>query len=115
MVQNWLCTKCFEKQVEFLNNKDYFQLFILIDMGKNENIIAQDLCEIKHAIQTQDITKINEQCEILGREILKYSVKPNIIDKLKDISNYSESSSLSKSSEEQIKEINDLVDILTSK
>ena len=82
-------------------------------MGKNENIIAQDLCEIKDAIQTQDAIKLSEQCKILTKEIAKYPIKPNIIDKLKKVSNYSESTSSNRTSEEKIKEINELVEILT--
>ncbi len=85
-------------------------------MGKNENIIAQDLCEIKDALQTQDKIKLDEQCEILAKEIKKYSVKPNILDKLTEVSNFSDIESSSKmTSEERIKKINQLVEILTSR
>jgi len=61
-------------------------------MAKNERIIAQDLAEIKHVIQTQDTVKINELCKILAREIKKYPVKPNIMDRLEHVSEYTESS-----------------------
>ncbi|GKS67926.1 hypothetical protein YTPLAS73_14730 [Nitrosarchaeum sp.] len=80
-------------------------------MAKNERIIAQDLAEIKHAIQTQDITKISEWCEKLSREIKKYPVKPNVIDRLEHITNYPKSS-LNITLDEKIKEISNLIDIL---
>ncbi len=83
-------------------------------MEKNENIIAQDLCEIKDALQTQDKIKLDEQCKILSKEIKKYAVKPNIIDKLNEVSDYSDLSQF-KSLEDKIQEINELVSILTSK
>jgi hypothetical protein len=83
-------------------------------MAKNERIIAQDLAEIKHAIQIQDNTKINELCEILSREIKKYPVKPDIMNRLEHISNYPETSTLNISLYEKIKEVSDLIDILTS-
>ena len=44
-------------------------------MAKNERIIAQDLSEIKYALQICDTSKIDELCEILTREIKKYPVK----------------------------------------
>lgn len=83
-------------------------------MAKNERIIAQDLSEIKYALQICDTSKIDELCEILTREIKKYPVKPDIVDRLEAISDYSNTSSSTKSTEEKIKEINKLVIILTS-
>ena len=83
-------------------------------MAKNERIIAQDLAEIKHAIQTQDTVKLNELCKILGREIKKYPVKPNITDRLEHVSGYTESSTLNMSVDEKVKEVRDLIDILIS-
>lgn len=80
-------------------------------MGKNERIIAQDLAELKHAIQTQDTPKINELCEILSKEIKKYPVKPDVITRLEKVSNYSKSSL---DSDKKIKEISDLIDVLIS-
>jgi len=38
-------------------------------MAKNERIIAQDLAELKHAMQNQDIARITESYEILLRDI----------------------------------------------
>ena len=82
-------------------------------MAKNERIIAQDLAELKHAIQTQDTPKINELCAILSKEIKKYPVKPDVIDRLEKVSNYS-NSSLDVVLDEKIKEVSDLIDILIS-
>ena len=80
-------------------------------MAKNERIIAQDLAELKHAIQTQDTPKINELCTILSKEIKKYPVKPDVITRLEKVSNYSKSSL---DSDKKIKEISDLIDVLIS-
>ena len=83
-------------------------------MAKNERIIAQDLAEIKHAIQTQETAQISELCKILSREIRKYPVKPDILNRLEQISCYPESLTLNISSDEKIKEINNLMNILIS-
>ncbi|MDH5463419.1 MAG: hypothetical protein OEW49_03840 [Nitrosopumilus sp.] len=82
-------------------------------MTKNERIIAQDLAELKHAIQTQDTGKINESCKILSRDIKKYPVRPEVIARLEHISGYPEVPTLTVSSSERVKEIGTLIDILT--
>ena len=38
-------------------------------MAKNERIIAQDLAELKHALQTENTEDITNLCHILKREI----------------------------------------------
>ena len=81
-------------------------------MAKNERILAQDLAEIKHAIQTNVLAKINELCEILAKEIQKYPVKPDIMDRLEKVSNYPRLTDVS--SDEQVKEIEILIEILIS-
>ncbi|MDH3489041.1 MAG: hypothetical protein OEL56_01180 [Nitrosopumilus sp.] len=81
-------------------------------MAKNERIIAQDLAELKHVIQTQNITKITESCKILSRDIKKYPVKPELVTRLKHMSSYSEMSTSNKSLDEEIKEISIIIDIL---
>ena len=83
-------------------------------MAKNERIIAQDLAEIKHAIQVHDTDKIQELCNILTKEIKKYPVTSNLIPRLEIVSRYSNISLQEKSLEEKTREIDDLVDILTS-
>jgi hypothetical protein len=83
-------------------------------MAKNERIIAQDLSEIKHAIQTQETAQISELCKILSREIKKYPVKPDIVDRLDQVSRFPESPTSNTSSDQKIKEIADLIDILIS-
>ena len=90
-------------------------LFSILFMAKNERIIAQDLAEIKYAVQTQDSSKINELCPILVRDIKKYPInKPNIADRLKTISDYCHESSIVEPTKENIKEINELIEILIS-
>jgi len=83
-------------------------------MAKNERIIAQDLAEIKHAIQTQETAQISELCKILSREIKKYPVKPDIVDRLDQVSRFPESPTSNTSSDQKIKEIADLINILIS-
>ena len=83
-------------------------------MAKNERIIAQDLSEIKHALRTHDVSKITELCTILTKEIKKYPVKPNISSRLENVSCYSNNFSITESTEDKVKEIDDLVDILIS-
>ena len=81
-------------------------------MAKNERILAQDLAEIKHAMQTNDLAKINELRKILVKEIQKYPVKPDIMDRLEKVSNYPRLTDVS--SDEQVKEIEILIEILIS-
>jgi len=50
----------------------------------------------------------------LAREIEKYTVKPNIMDRLEHVSWSTESSTLNMSVDEQVKEVRDLIDILIS-
>ena len=67
------------------------QSFIAIfsEMGKNERIIAQDLSELKHALITDDHAKISELCDVLTRDMKKYSVKNDLASRLTQISEYS--------------------------
>lgn len=81
-------------------------------MAKNERIIAQDLAEIRAAIQSQDIARFNEMCEILAKEMQRYPVKPDLTERLEKISKYSDSSDYPP--DQIIKEIGFLIDILTS-
>jgi hypothetical protein len=81
-------------------------------MAKNERIIAQDLAELKHAIQIQDVGKITESCGILSRDVKKYPVKPELVARLERVSCYSEVSTLTVSLDERTKEIGELIDIL---
>ena len=83
-------------------------------MAKNERIIAQDLAELKYALRLDDSEKIQELCDILTKEIKKYPVTPNLIPRLETVSRYSNVSPEEKSLEEKTREIDDLVDILTS-
>ena len=82
-------------------------------MAKNERIIAQDLTEIKGAIQSNDFEKLSELCKVLRKEIKKYPVKPDIFDRLEKITGYDISPS-NLSIHEKILEIDNLVDLLIS-
>jgi len=81
-------------------------------MAKNERIIAQDLAELKHAIQTQDTTKITESCRILSRDIKKYPVRPELVTRLEHMSSYLEVSTSNESLDEKVKEVSIIIDIL---
>lgn len=83
-------------------------------MAKNERIIAQDLAELRNAIQTENAEDIVNLCHVLKREISKYPVKEDVTDRLKLIANYYDSSDIDLSSKKQITEITNLITILTS-
>ena len=83
-------------------------------MAKNERIIAQDLAELKYAIQTKNRQEIENLCNILKREISKYPVKHDITDRLESVANYSKTFDNTSSVDKQINEITNLVEILTS-
>ena len=83
-------------------------------MAKNERIIAQDLAEIRHAIQTKNMDDVENLCNILKREISKYPVKEDVTYRLELVANYYDSSDVDLSSKKQITEITNLIAILTS-
>ena len=83
-------------------------------MAKNERIIAQDLAELRHALQVCDRMRLHESCEILAKEIKKYPVKPDILDKLEMLSKLTDYDGSSKFTENKINEITVLIDILVS-
>lgn len=83
-------------------------------MAKNERIIAQDLAELRNAIQTENAEDIVNLCHILKREISKYPVKEDVTYRLELVANYYDSSDVDLSSKKQITEITNLIAILTS-
>ena len=83
-------------------------------MAKNERIIAQDLAELRNAIQTENTEDIVNLCHILKREISKYPVKEDVTYRLELVANYYDSSDVDLSSKKQITEITNLITILTS-
>ena len=83
-------------------------------MAKNERIIAQDLAELRNAIQTENAEDIVNLCHLLKREISKYPVKEDVTNRLELVSNYYDSSDVDLSSKKQITEITNLIAILTS-
>ena len=83
-------------------------------MAKNERIIAQDLAELRHAIQTKNVEDIVNLCHILKREISKYPVKEDVIGRLELVANYYDSTDVDLTSDMQITEITNLIDVLTS-
>ena len=83
-------------------------------MAKNERIIAQDLAELRNAIQTENVEDIVNFCHILKREISKYPVKEDVTSRLELVANYYNSPDVDLSSKKQITEITNLIAILTS-
>ncbi|MCA9828506.1 MAG: hypothetical protein KC444_09015 [Nitrosopumilus sp.] len=81
-------------------------------MAKNERILAQDLAELKHAIQNQDAARTAESCRIISRDVRKYPVKPEIIARLEHVLGNLEMPIPSASPDEKIDEIGTLIDIL---
>ena len=82
-------------------------------MAKNERIIAQDLAELRHAIQTKNAQDVENLCRILKREISRYPVKQDIVGRLESVANYHDSPDADLPSDVQIAEITNLIDILT--
>ena len=84
-------------------------------MGKNERIIAQDLSELKHALLTDDHAKITELCDVLTRDMKKYSVKDDLASRLRLVSEYSVVNSTDQNSvNEKVKAIDELITVLIS-
>ena len=83
-------------------------------MAKNERIIAQDLAELRYALQTENTNDIENLCHILKREISKYPVKPGITSRLESVTDYCNISDVDMTLDAQLDEITSLIDILTS-
>ena len=83
-------------------------------MAKNERIIAQDLAELRHAIQTQNVEDIGNFCQILKREISKYPVSLDLTGRLNSIADYHNTSDVDLPLDERVNEITNMIDILTS-
>ena len=93
------------------------QSFVVIfsKMGKNERIIAQDLSEIKHALFIDDHAKITELCDVLTRDMRKYSVKDDLKSRLELVSEYSTANSTDQNSvNEKVKVLEELITVLIS-
>ena len=93
------------------------QSFVVIfsKMGKNERIIAQDLSELKHALLTDDHAKITDLCDVLTRDMKKYSVKDDLKSKLDPVSESSTANSTDQSSvNEKVKVLDELITVLIS-
>ena len=93
------------------------QSFVVIfsKMGKNERIIAQDLSELKHALLTDDHAKITDLCDVLTRDMKKYSVKDDLKSRLEPISEYSTVNSTDQNSvNEKVKVLDELITALIS-
>ena len=77
-------------------------------MAKNERIIAQDLAEIRNAIQTQS-PELDELCKILSRELEAYPVSQRLTDKIQKITD----KDFCKDDANAVKEITKLIENLT--
>lgn len=93
------------------------QSFVVVfsKMAKNERIIAQDLSELKHALITDDHAKITELCDVLTRDMKKYSVKDDLKSRLELVSEYSTTNSTDQNSvNEKVKVLDELITVLIS-
>ena len=84
-------------------------------MAKNERIIAQDLAELKYAIQTKNTEDVENLCHILKREITKYPVKQDVMGRLESVATYYKISDTDFTTDAQIHEITSLIGVLTSR
>ena len=84
-------------------------------MGKNERIMAQDLSELKHALITNDHARISELCDVLTRDMKKYSVKDDLVSRLEQIPKYAAADLTDQNYvNEKIKDLDGLITILIS-
>ena len=93
------------------------QSFVVVfsKMGKNERIIAQDLSELKHALLTDDYAKLTELCDVLTRDMKKYSVKDDLKSRLEPVSEYSTVNSTNQNAvNEKVKILDELITVLIS-
>jgi hypothetical protein len=84
-------------------------------MGQNEVIIAQQLQQIKRNLESRDIAKMYQLCDELKINIEKYHVDESVASRIKIIADIAQPSTSNLTLNDRVKEIEDLVDILSTK
>jgi hypothetical protein len=83
-------------------------------MGQNEDIMAQQLQEIKINLESRDIGKVYQLCDKLKVTIEKYHVDESITPRIKIIADIAQPSTSNLTLNDRVREIDTLIDILNA-
>ena len=81
-------------------------------MGQRETIIAQQLQDIKTSLESRDIAKVYQLCDLLKINIAQYHGDKSTIHRIKTIADIAQPSTSNLTLNDRIKEIDDLISIL---
>ncbi len=81
-------------------------------MGQNEIIIRQKLQDIKINLESRDIAKVYQLCDLLKIDIERYPVEESIIHRIKIIADIAQPSTSNLTLNDRIQEIDALICIL---
>jgi hypothetical protein len=83
-------------------------------MGQNENIMAQQLQDIKINLESRDIVKVYQLCDELQVTIKRYHVDESITPRIKIIADITQPSTSNLTLNDRVSEIDTLIDILNT-
>ena len=83
-------------------------------MGQNENIMAQQLQDIKINLESRDIAKVYQLCDKVQVTIKKYHIDESITPKIKIITDIAQPSTPYLTLNDRVREIDTLIDILNA-
>ncbi|QMU55110.1 MAG: hypothetical protein GKS07_09600 [Nitrosopumilus sp.] len=84
-------------------------------MGQNENIIVQQLQDIKSNLESRDIAKVYQLCDELKVAIDRYHADESITSRIKIIAEIAQPSTSNLTLNDRVREIDALMDILNAK
>ena len=83
-------------------------------MGQGETIIAKQLQDIKTNLESRDIAKVYQLCDLLKINIEKYQGNKSITHRMKIIADIAQPSTSNLTLNDRVKEIDALISILNA-
>ena len=84
-------------------------------MGQNENVIVQQLQDIKSNLESRDIAKVYQLCDELKVTIDRYRVDESVTSRIKIIADIAQPSTSNLTLNDRVREIDTLIGILNTK
>ena len=83
-------------------------------MGQNENVIVQQLQDIKSNLESRDIVKVYQLCDELKVTINRYRVDESVTSRIKIIADIAQPSTSNLTLNDRVREIDTLIGILNT-
>lgn len=83
-------------------------------MGQNENVIVQQLQDIKSNLESRDIAKVYQLCDELKVTIDRYRVDESVTSRIKIIADIAQPSTSNLTLNDRVREIDTLIGILNT-